>query len=448
MKKKANRFWKRIMVSGRTQAQRLFIALQFFGDNGLANHAAAGAYGFLLSAVPTLLLVSFFLLAAFRSSPQAVSGLAASIPFLDIAFNEEWLTTDLLALSRPGISGFISVVSIFWAGRVFAVSLQRGLAIIFPGSKKRNPLTHNMVTIVIEILVLLFALVMILCSQTALRFYGAFGFLPAASPFVTALSTLRLRIFPLIVLGLIPYCACRIVPANAPGRLSALWGSLCCVIPYELTSQVLKLIINQTRYNFLYGALGNLIILLVNVYFFFVFFFFGAQLAFVLDTFDALLFAKFRQARSTTGKNAPNGIVKMVNKLFFPVEGKLEKYLREYREGVTIFSKGDTGEEIFYLLAGEVEVSVSAADNSNGPVSDLRPGAFFGEMSHLLSEGRNATIRAKTGVSVLALPPGVFDEVLKYDAGMDRAIIEHLSRRLKHTNEQISALTIPHDFSE
>ena len=445
MKKSGNRFWKRITLFGRTQAQRLIITLQIFGDNGLANHAAAGAYGFLLSAAPTLLLVSFFLLAAFRSSPQAVIALVTHLPFLETAIEEEWLTNDFLALSRPGISGFISVVSIFWAGRVFAISLERGLTVIFTGTKKRNPLTHNMVIIAIEFMVLIFALVMILCSQTALRFYEALGILPNISAFLVFLSRFRLRIFPVIALGLVSYCAYRKIPVKAPGRASAFWGSLCCVIPYEVTSIVLKIIINQTRYNFLYGTLGNIIILLINVYFFFMFFFFGAQLAFVLDIFDVLLFAKFRQAR-TTAANVRFARIRAARNIFFPVEGKLEKYCRTCRRGEVIFSKGDGGEDIYFLFAGEVEVFIPTADSAGKVVSVLPPGSFFGEMSHLLSEERSATIRAKTAASVLALPPQIFDEVLKYDASLDRAIIEHLSRRLKNSNDQIIASAASADF--
>ncbi|MDR2552391.1 MAG: hypothetical protein LBD31_04390 [Treponema sp.] len=47
--------------------------------------------------------------------------------------------------------------------------------------------------------------------------------------------------------------------------------------------------------------------------------------------------------------------------------------------------------------------------------------------------------RAKAGVSALALPPRLFDEILRCDTGMDRSIIEHLSRRLKTGNERLAS---------
>jgi membrane protein len=60
-------------------------------------------------------------------------------------------------------------------------------------------------------------------------------------------------------------------------------------------------------------------------------------------------------------------------------------------------------------------------------------------MGYLLSEARTATAIAKTNVSALALPPQVFDEILKYDTSLDRTIIENMSQRLKSSNEQIAA---------
>jgi CRP-like cAMP-binding protein len=127
-------------------------------------------------------------------------------------------------------------------------------------------------------------------------------------------------------------------------------------------------------------------------------------------------------------------------KLFFKVDGRLKKYQRFFHSGEIIFSHEDKGEEIFYMLEGETEVLISSS-NSDYSAETLAAGSFFGEMSYLLSEGRSATIRAKTDVSTLALPPRIFEEVLKYDTSLNRTIIEHLTRRIKKGNDQIAALS-------
>jgi membrane protein len=187
--------------------------------------------------------------------------------------------------------------------------------------------------------------------------------------------------------------------------------------------------------------MGNLIVFLLNVYFFFVFFFFGAQLAFVIDNFDALLFAQFRKIRES--EKTASSYSGLKAKVFNHIEGKLEKYLCNYAKGEIIFSKGDERREIYYLLEGEVEVLIPSAGNTGTTVAYLITSSFFGEMGHLLSEDRSATVKAKTDIAVLALPPKLFDKMLKYDLGFDRAILEQLSQRLKDSNERISALTKP-----
>jgi len=433
----------KIKIFVKTQLQRFWIALQYFDTGGLANHAAAGAFGFLFSAAPALLLAIFFFATAFRSSHETILELIRSIPFMEIAFDDNWLTNELHSFSRYGLSAVISLLGLFWAGRIIAVSLHRGLKVIFTGEKKRKILTENLLVLLIETFVIIFALLWILCSEISIRFFEAFGNLP--ENFLSFFSKPHMLIIHIAALWLISYSVFRITPANAPSRKSAFIGSVCTVIFYLLVSSALEIIINHTRYNFLYGALGNLIILLLNVYFFFIFFFFGAQLAFVIDNFDALLFSQFRQVReieksrlAQNGRPARGGIRK---KLFYHIEGKLEKYQCDYPAGKEIIIKGEQKKEIFYLIDGKVDIIIPAYGKLDSLVVSGLTSEFFGEMSHLLSENRTATVKAATDVSVLVLPPELFEGILECDPSLDRAIIEMLSERLKRSNEKISELT-------
>ena len=435
---------KQIKSGAKTFLQRLYISIQFIGKNSLANHAAACAYGFLLSIMPLLLIIFFLLFRAFNTSPLSVISMLESIPFLETVINEQWLTDDFFAITIPGVSGVIFILSIFWAGRLLAVSLQRGLRTIFTGKKKHNPVTNNLITIAIEILALVFSLIIIFCSQTALYLFTTFDFFSKTllPEFVT--SKLGSAVFTSGIFGLVSYCAYRFVPANPPRRISALWGSVLCIFSYECTAAVLGILLRQSRYNFLYGALGNLIVLLINVYFLFLFFFIGSQFAFVTDTFDALHFIWTRKARIKPVANSRIALFSRLsnafNNLFFPIEGNLQKYYRFHKQGEIIFIQEDKENEIYYLLGGEVEVLILSSGNMYRHAATLGAGSFFGEMSYMLSEDRSATIRAKTDISALALPPLIFDDILRFDNSLDRTIIEHLSRRIKNVNNQIAAL--------
>ena len=438
---------KKIKAAAKTFAQQMFITMQFFNGNGLANHAAAGAYGFLLSVAPMLLVASFFLIRAFQAAPEAAVALLQNIPFLDIAFDEYWPALDFLIATPPGIPAFVSIVSILWAGRIFAVSLHRGLKIVFTGTKKRNPVQDNLVTLGIEFMILLIMLAMILGSRTALRLYDAAGFFPDTRFMFFLAYLFDHWAFQFVALASLLYLVYRLIPANSPSKLPALWGSIFCVAAYGAAAILLEVLLRQPRYNFLYGTLADLVILLVNVYFFFLFFFLGAQFAAVTNSFEALLFLRLRESRTgATGNDQPPE-PKAIRKLFSSVDGKLKKYYRFYREGETLLSKGDEGTEVYFLLEGEVEVLIPSPHMPDSPggtgssVGTLKQGSFLGEMSYLLSESRTATIMAKTDVSALALPAHLFDAIIGNDPNLDRSIIENLSRRIKRSNERIAALT-------
>jgi membrane protein len=411
--------------------QRLFITAELFGQNGLANHAAAGAYGFLLSAVPALLIVSFVLLTALQSSPQAVSELLMRMDFFRDNFEDKRLIETFLSAAQPGISGVISVVSVFWAARIFAQSIQRGLKIVFPGAKAGDFFLGYLMMFAVEALVLAAVILMALSSRLALAVYGVFGSLLGDVPAFAEISGLAASLVPTAGLGLLSYCTYRIVPARAPGRLSALRGTVSGIILFEAVSFALHLFVDQIRYNFLYGALGNLIILLGDVYFFFYFYFFGAQAAFVIDSFDALVFSHFRKARAET----PSFSNLLERKLFASAAGPLARYLRRFKTGETIFRRGEDSREAYFLLSGEAGIYLRDEEDA-AAVALVRPGNFFGETASLLGEARSATVRATQEAVTLVLPPRLLSEILALDTTMDRALIENLSRRLKHTNEE------------
>jgi len=418
--------------------QRLFITVQLYSGNGLANHSAACAYGFLLSMAPILLLVAFILSVILKASPTAITSLLDGIPILENLFNEEWLVDDFLTLSKPGISSIVSAVSIIWAGRILSLSMQRGLKIIFPGDKNRNPAVNALVTLAIETVLLIIILTAIFSSRTAMWFYRTFNFFSEIPVLRFFTSEAGMRFSLVFLLWLFSFCAYLYVPVNSPRKFSAAQGALLCTIAYSCVSFFLDFILDISKYNFLYGTLGTVIIMLVNVYFFFNFFLLGAQFAFVTDSFDALFFSKLRQI--VVKNPAPQRIVSsLLHKLYFPHNGKMTRYMRHYEKDKIIFTQEDSTEDIYFLLNGEVEVLLPSSQDSFS-TDVIKTGSFFGEMGHLLSEEKSAIIRAKTNVSVFALPPLLFDTVLKYDTNLDRDIIEHISRRLKNSDDRIAGM--------
>jgi glucose-6-phosphate 1-dehydrogenase len=77
--------------------------------------------------------------------------------------------------------------------------------------------------------------------------------------------------------------------------------------------------------------------------------------------------------------------------------------------GELIISKGDPGAEMYFICRGEVEVQ----DEAGTRIATLGPGDFFGEQSLLLSQPRNASVRAVSPCNLFVLKQADFQKVLK-----------------------------------
>jgi putative ABC transport system ATP-binding protein len=80
---------------------------------------------------------------------------------------------------------------------------------------------------------------------------------------------------------------------------------------------------------------------------------------------------------------------------------------RHYDAGETILRTGDPGEEFFLVSDGEVEVV-----RADREVARLGPGDFFGEVSLITGEPRNATVVAQKAVDAYVLGKTDFEAAL------------------------------------
>jgi len=97
-----------------------------------------------------------------------------------------------------------------------------------------------------------------------------------------------------------------------------------------------------------------------------------------------------------------------------------------YAAGDEIVREGESGEEFFLVLEGELNVTKIAHDGQPVVVGTLRDGAFFGEMSLLTGDKRNATVAAAKDSKLIVIGRGPFEKVLRAKP----AIVEKMSMTL------------------
>jgi PAS domain S-box-containing protein len=115
---------------------------------------------------------------------------------------------------------------------------------------------------------------------------------------------------------------------------------------------------------------------------------------------------------------------------------ELQKYLKTYQKGDTLFVEGDESQDLYFLVSGHLEVL--KGDKKIAEITE--PGALFGELSFLLGAKRTATIQAENEVRVLRIPRNEVSTFLKNFPTVAEKITEIIARRLDESSQAVYGL--------
>jgi len=103
----------------------------------------------------------------------------------------------------------------------------------------------------------------------------------------------------------------------------------------------------------------------------------------------------------------------------------------QYDEGETIFSEGDPGDALFFVIEGHVKVHRDGVE-----LATTRERHVFGEMAVLDGELRSASILALSDLVLLRIHRDDFREILREKPEIAQGIIMVLSRRVRRMLEE------------
>lgn len=99
--------------------------------------------------------------------------------------------------------------------------------------------------------------------------------------------------------------------------------------------------------------------------------------------------------------------------------------------GTLVVSEGDYLEEMYVVVSGSADVSVTTEDGRRGVVARVLPGETIGEMSLLTHEPASADVRAREQLDVVVLGERELDAVVERLPQIQRNIVAILSARLR-----------------
>ena len=109
---------------------------------------------------------------------------------------------------------------------------------------------------------------------------------------------------------------------------------------------------------------------------------------------------------------------------------------KEYKNGEIIIKQGESGNCMYVIQSGEVEV-LKDMDGKEIRLAIRKTGDFFGEMALFSREVRSATIKALGETRVLTVDRKNLLSSIQKDPSLAFRIIETLSKRIRDLSEEI-----------
>ncbi|MBT3222715.1 MAG: cyclic nucleotide-binding domain-containing protein, partial [Proteobacteria bacterium] len=95
-----------------------------------------------------------------------------------------------------------------------------------------------------------------------------------------------------------------------------------------------------------------------------------------------------------------------------------------------IIQEDERDDRLFVILSGSAEVFKWYGKKRQRHLTDLEPGAYFGELSLFNNQVRSATVKAKTKMEVLCLPKVDLFNELRRRPEMAILLLQTLGRKL------------------
>jgi uncharacterized membrane protein len=115
---------------------------------------------------------------------------------------------------------------------------------------------------------------------------------------------------------------------------------------------------------------------------------------------------------------------------------------RSFKQGETVFAKGDVGNSMYIVLSGAVQIFLPPPqgdkDAQRVVLKDARTGEYFGELSLFDDKPRSAGVEATVETVLLELTREEFAEHLGRSRSAAMSILSEMAERLRETNALLS----------
>ncbi len=429
MPPESDRLWTflRDRISWFTQVW--YATLSLFLKTEMQNHAAAVAYYFLLSIVPLILVLFLTFNWALSDYPELHAKFVTLFGSMDDLLDIHLPKTVDKSPEMGQLAGGISMITLIWSSKGLLYSVQSAFGIIFPDFGKRSTLSAVAISLLIVPLALL-VVTLALCGSFLTDHLD--HYLPENAFFrgmLTHAFHISSFMVPIFLVWYAIFTAYYRVMLRKPGLILTLASSILCTLSFLALKHFLIDNPQIEEYGQTYGAIGNIVFVLICVYSLFVIFFLWAQFLYSAGKIDAFCLEKiFMESRELTG------FEKKLEDFFFKRSSRIfGKYGKTFKKNETVISQGELSTAVYYLYSGELGF-YREQEKGRVKLGTLKSGELFGEMAYFLNESRTATVMAESDCFLFAISPEMLEVLLHDSPSLSRKIISLLCQRIYRSN--------------
>jgi membrane protein len=385
----------------------------FQRHNGFGISASLSFYA-MFALIPMALLI-FFLLSHFAvSSHYALAELTSLVGNMVPKYSHRIMIEVYNIAKQKAVWGIFGMIALFWAATPLAGALRAALFTIAripePPSYFKRKLED--VLGVIGILALFF-----LFTFSGLMLEKALGLIDEVPWFAAALNWLA-------SLGVSALSIALFYRTFSPAITKwkhILVGAFVTALLWAAMRPAFSLfLLANHSYGVIFGGMKNLFLSIGWLYYCFVVFLIGTEIIAALHKREVL----------------------MLRGLFLEQPVELKQYHDQlmalfghiYRKGETLFLEGETGDNLFYILFGQVEIR-----HAGSVLRTLEPGSYFGEMAFLTGAARtaDACVTSETA-RIIAISPENLETLMLEEPKVALGFLKEMALRLKATNKRLA----------